>query len=284
MKTAFSLMAVLAVSLSSPAVADLAIGTEWQRMEGGAVRLIRASTAEPDGTYKAGLEFKLEPGWHTYWRYPGEAGIPTEATFSGSTNLADAELLFPAPKRYSDGFSTSLVYKDRVVLPLVLQRESANRTAVVNMTVSFGVCQHICIPAEQQLSLVLPRTGATNPDADAIINSAFASLPTRTTDEAGPFSKVEIVEGEAKPVLAIAAAVSAPKDAVDLFVEGPAGSYNGVPELVEMDETMAHWHLPLTGFPRSQDGLDLTLTLVTPEVSVEHKTHIPLPDEVKKKS
>ncbi|MDD7911293.1 protein-disulfide reductase DsbD family protein [Pseudovibrio exalbescens] len=282
-KLALSLVCLSAAVAATPAFADRAIGTEWFEVEGGAVRLIRASTPEDDGTYKAGLEFQLEPGWHTYWRYPGEAGIPTEANFNGSTNLANAELLFPAPKRYSDGFSTSLIYDGNVILPLKLQRQSDARTTVLNMTVTFGVCQHICIPEQQELSLVLPRHTTEDAEADAIIEAAFAKLPAQANGNA-PVTEIAVVPTDSTPVITFSAPVSTTEStAYDLFVEGPEGSYNSVPKRLESSDHIARWQLPLTGFPKDLQELDLRLTLITPQGAVEQEAALSLPPRAKEK-
>ena len=69
---------------------------------------------------RAGVEIKMQPGWKTYWRYPGDSGVPPRFDFSGSENLKEAKVLFPAPHLFTDETGHSLGYKNSVIFPLVL--------------------------------------------------------------------------------------------------------------------------------------------------------------------
>ena len=57
-------------------------------------------------------------GWKTYWRMPGDAGIPPQFDWSGSQNVKSVEVLWPAPQRFIDSGGETVGYKDRVVFPL----------------------------------------------------------------------------------------------------------------------------------------------------------------------
>lgn len=255
--------------------------SEWVIVQGGAVRLVRASEANADGMYRAGVEFRLEEGWHTYWRYPGEAGIPTEANFGSSVNLRSAELLFPAPETYSDGFSTSLVYKERVLLPLLVERTDETRPTIVNATLNFGICKDICVPGEADLSLMLPVNSLKDDDADKLINDAFASLPIGIGDMPSQFSKLEVTGTGKDRLVTFVAEVPRGEKQPELFVEGPAGSYHGVPKLVSVKKGKATWTIPFIGFPKDQAKMDLRLTLVTKNGAFEETQvlNVPQTDE-----
>ena len=82
------------------------------------MRLIAGSAKPGAKTLRAGVELKLEPGWHTYWRYPGDSGLPPRFDFSGSQNLAAAKVLYPAPHLYTDETGNTLGYKDHVIFPV----------------------------------------------------------------------------------------------------------------------------------------------------------------------
>ena len=68
-----------------------------------AARLIAASSPAKDGTLHAGIEIRLDQGWKTYWRYPGDSGIPPQFDFSASENVKAVTVLWPAPQRFDDG-------------------------------------------------------------------------------------------------------------------------------------------------------------------------------------
>ena len=72
-----------------------------------------------DAHLRAGIEIKMQPGWKTYWRYPGDSGVPPAFDFSGSENLKTATVLYPAPHLFTDETGQSLGYKDAVIFPLV---------------------------------------------------------------------------------------------------------------------------------------------------------------------
>ena len=67
---------------------------------------------------RAGVEIKLQPGWKTYWRYPGDSGVPPVFDFAASDNVKSATVLWPAPVRFADGGGNSIGYKGDVIFPL----------------------------------------------------------------------------------------------------------------------------------------------------------------------
>src|SRR6476661_4306539 len=77
----------------------------WDNDIRSAARLIAGNARDELGArvFRAGVEIKLEPGWKTYWRYPGDSGVPPTFDFSASDNVKEATVLFPAPVRFPDG-------------------------------------------------------------------------------------------------------------------------------------------------------------------------------------
>jgi len=95
----------------------------------------------------AGLEIRMEPGWKTYWRHPGNAGgIPPRLDLSGSQNLKSFEVLYPAPSRLVDETGTTLGYKRAVTFPIRLVPQDPSAPIYVNVAADFGVCETICVP------------------------------------------------------------------------------------------------------------------------------------------
>src|SRR5215470_2211140 len=107
----------LAAILSAPALA--ADESPWSEDIRSAIRLIAGSNTNADAL-RAGIEIKLQPGWKTYWRYPGDSGVPPKFDFSGSENLKNAKVLYPAPHLFTDETGHSLGYKEKVILPVVI--------------------------------------------------------------------------------------------------------------------------------------------------------------------
>ncbi|KZL18763.1 hypothetical protein PsAD2_02278 [Pseudovibrio axinellae] len=266
--------AVLSASVTSALSSNV---SEWVIVQGGAVRLVRASEPNTDGLYRGGIEFRLEKGWHTYWRYPGEAGIATEASFGNSVNIASAEVMFPAPQTYSDGFSTSLIYSDKVVLPFLIKRLDDGRPAILNTNLTFGICKDICIPGTAEVSLVFPANTIRDDVADKLVDKAFSQVPIAQGEMPSLFTKLQVV-GEGKDRnLNISAKVPAKETSPELFVEGPAGSYHGVPELSLVTKGKASWTLPYIGLPEDVSDIELRLTLVTKEGAFEETQNLSVP-------
>src|ERR1700710_278082 len=106
---------VLASSLAVEARAQDA--SPWQRDGHSAVRLLAGSRS--GAVLMGGVAFALQPGWKTYWRTPGDSGVPPRFDFSKSDNIEAVTVLWPAPMQFDDGAGGfSLGYKNQTVLPL----------------------------------------------------------------------------------------------------------------------------------------------------------------------
>lgn len=129
------------------------------------------------GTYMTGLRLSLAPGWKTYWRAPGDAGIPPHFDWSGSQNLTGAEIHWPRPKVFHLGGIRAIGYAREVVLPIELTPGDRTAPLSVRGAVTIGVCEDICVPMTLNLKADLPQQGAGN---DAIRN-ALAQRPKQST-------------------------------------------------------------------------------------------------------
>lgn len=94
----------------------------------------------------AGLEIALNKGWITYWRSPGDGGIPPHITFKNSQNVKNIEVIYPAPKMYIKGGMKTLGYEGNVVLPLKITPEALGKDIILSLEVTIGICKDICMP------------------------------------------------------------------------------------------------------------------------------------------
>src|SRR5580700_2194213 len=128
--------------------------SSWDGEPHGSSRLI-AGAARNTGDKKlarAGIEIRLDPGWKTYWRYPGDSGVPPTLDFAGSENVKSVTVLWPAPERIDDGSGGhSIGYERDVVLPLRVLANDATQPASLHVKVGYAVCGNLCIPAEADL-------------------------------------------------------------------------------------------------------------------------------------
>ena len=177
----------------------------------------------------AGVELELPEGWKTYWRYPGEAGgVAPAFDWSQSTNLESAQVLYPAPKRFTDASGETIGYKGNVTFPVRLKPKDASKPIDLRVAFDYGVCKDICIPAQAELALTVP------PDADAsedLINAmSRVPAPPDARRETDPLVTGVVTEltGD-KPRIVLRAEVPA-GDHVDAFVDAPDGLYVPLPK------------------------------------------------------
>ena len=124
----------------------------------------------------AGFEVALAPGAITYWRDPGDAGVPPTLDFSASDNVASVEPVFPAPKRIkeADG-GEAFGYDSGVVFPLRVKPRDPAKPVTLRLNADFAVCEKVCLPAKARLELELSSARAS-PYAGAI-DAALAAVP-----------------------------------------------------------------------------------------------------------
>lgn len=114
-------------------------------MESERAALIQ-SGQQQDGTYLLGLRITLKPGWMTYWRHPGEAGLAPIIKTEGSQNLKRVQVFYPAPALYvKDGYK-SLGYENEVIFPLALMPENQQEPVLLKLDFTYGICEKICLP------------------------------------------------------------------------------------------------------------------------------------------
>jgi len=263
MKHRAALLALL-MSLFMPAAQ--AAMTDWTEVKGGAVRLIAAGPPE-DGRYLAGLEFLLEPGWHTYWRYPGEAGIPPQLSIDASQNVKALDVLYPVPERYSDGFSESIVYHDGIVLPLQIEPRSADEPVTLSMELFFGVCSDICVPGDAALTLELSPQSESDALAARLIWRDLDNVPG-PAGATGP-KVTGVAHSKADQTLRIEAEIGDVPEP-DLFAAGPVGSFIGLPKPAGLQDGRAVWTLSTKGLATTAEDQTLRLVLSAGGTGIEH--------------
>ncbi|WP_243405125.1 protein-disulfide reductase DsbD domain-containing protein [Pelagivirga sediminicola] len=134
-----------------------------------------------DGTHMAAVELRLAPGWKTYWRAPGDLGIPPRFDWRGSDNLAGVDIRWPTPGLIQQGGDVAIGYHDVLVLPLHVLARDAGAGVTLKGTVDLGVCRDVCMPLTLALNADLPADAAAR---DGRIAAALADRPL-TAAEAG---------------------------------------------------------------------------------------------------
>jgi hypothetical protein len=157
----------------------------WDGELHAAARLIAGAAVQSADArvVRAGIEIRLDPGWKTYWRYPGDSGVPPTLDFAGSENVKSVTALWPAPKRFADGAGGhSIGYLGDVVLPLRIIANDATKPSALHVKLGYAICGTLCVPAEADLDLVL--SGKAGAEEPALV-AAEARVPRRVPLGAG---------------------------------------------------------------------------------------------------
>ena len=269
-KFTIALSAVLV--LAAPARADDASG--WVNDSRSGIRLIAGTNKAGDQKLRAGIEIKLQPGWKTYWRYPGDSGVPPRFDFSGSENLARAKVLYPAPHLFTDETGSSLGYKGSVIFPVQVTARQPDKPVKLRLKLDYAVCEKLCIPAEGRAEFTF---GAGESANDAALAEAEAQVPKPVSAEEVSLT-ARRVSTAAKPLVAIDFAVQSNKP-VNVFVEGPSPEW-ALPIPVPAQGAPAgrrHFGFELDGLPPGVDPkgqFELTFTVVEGDRAIEVKTHL----------
>jgi len=281
------LVAAMAFSLSwasaSPARASgflsfLAPAPETGWVEGHETRARLIASGVVSSQFGAavllGVEIETTPGWKTYWRSPGDGGgMPPEFSWSASSNLAEADVQYPAPRRLKDPYGTSIGYKGGVLFPVVIRPENPLRPMKVALDLIYGVCDEICIPIEMTLELTVPSNLGSTAHA-ARLATALDTVPSAQA------AMIEVVEAKAvlsgaSPKLSVLARFPSQATQRDLFIEGPSGAYVPMtePHTGTVDDGSVRFTVDLRGMGDVQHftGETLRLTFVSDVANAEHQ-------------
>ncbi|WP_044027798.1 protein-disulfide reductase DsbD domain-containing protein [Ruegeria pomeroyi] len=150
-----ALAALLSLPLAAPApAAGLDDLVQIEILDGGLT---------PSGTYLGAIRMTLSEGWKTYWRAPGEAGIPPSFDWRGSRNLGELSITWPAPEVFEQSGLRSIGYTDQMVLPIEITPKDANRPVRLRGEMEFGVCKDICVPGNLDFDHTLDASAPRNP-------------------------------------------------------------------------------------------------------------------------
>src|SRR3954470_22915793 len=204
-----------ALSFACAAVAVRAEdASPWQRDTHSAVRLLAGSRS--GAVLLGGVAIQLQPGWKTYWRTPGDSGVPPRFDFSKSDNVEAVTVLWPAPKKFDDGAGgTALGYKQQVVLPLRIVAKNADKPVTLRAQVSYAVCDKLCIPVEANAELAFASVASTE---DGNLSDALNTVPKPANiGDSNPLT-IRDVKREGKNIVLVDVTAPEAKE-VSLFVE-----------------------------------------------------------------
>jgi DsbC/DsbD-like thiol-disulfide interchange protein len=271
------IFAVGVLSSLLPGAARAADASSWDADSRAGMRLIAGNRAQAgDPSVRAGVELKLAPGWKTYWRYPGDSGVPPRFDFANSQNVKSLEIAWPAPHRFTDDSGASIGYKNGVIFPLRIVPEDPAKPVLLRLKLDYAVCEKLCVPAEGRAELVLDGTLSA---LDPALAKAETMVPKRAKPGDDAPLAVRSVRQETGEHARIIVDVAAPgSDPVELFAEGPTPEWAlPVPEPADGAGAGLHrFAFQLEGLPpgASAAGANLTLTLVSGANAIEVPAHL----------
>jgi DsbC/DsbD-like thiol-disulfide interchange protein len=259
---------------SSPAPAALADdASPWQRDGHSAVRLLAGSRS--GAVLLGGIAFQLQPGWKTYWRTPGDSGVPPRFDFSKSDNVEAVTVMWPAPLKFDDGAGGhSIGYHDQIVLPLRIVAKSADKPVTLRADISYAVCEKLCIPVEARAELGFNSVASTE---DGNLFAALDTVPKPANiGDPNPLTIRDVKRDGTKNVVVDVVAADGRK--VNLYVEGPTPDWAlPIPTPVPHGPPgVTRFSFELDGLPpgAKPEGAALKFTLVGPDKAYEFNTNL----------
>jgi DsbC/DsbD-like thiol-disulfide interchange protein len=215
----------------------------------------------PSGHHMAALDLRLAPQWKTYWRAPGDAGIPPVFDWTGSQNVRAVAFHWPAPDVFHANGLQSIGYHDQLVLPIEVTAIDPARPVYLRARVDIGVCKDICMPATLDLDAELATPGRP----DSAIRTALQAQPI-SARQAG----VSAVSCRIEPIkdgLRLTATLDMPaKSAQEIVVVEP-----GLPDVWVSEAEVSRTGnrltaiadmVPPSGQPFALDRRNVTLTVL----------------------
>lgn len=274
----FTLVAILGLASAGPArgepspePGDAAAATPWVELHAARARLLTSPAKAASGARLAGLEIALDDGWKTYWRMPGDAGVPPDLNWEGSTNVAAVKVLYPAPKRMHEAGGEVIGYKHAVLLPIEVAPQDPAQPVALKLSLELGICREICIPATASLALTVPPPLTASPEGNIAAALARVPRPEAGRHPSDPELKTVTIEGgKTKPRLTIAAHFHGAANA-DVFIEAPEGLYVSLPQKkAQGADGSVRFETELAAdVARDLKGKTLTLTLVSDQGATE---------------
>lgn len=224
-------------------------------------RLITAEDGIPQGatSISAGLELELADGWKTYWRSPGEVGIPPTINWNKSKNISDVEFLWPAPKRFRAFGIENFGYKGAVVFPLRVVLDTPGEPAQLHAKVNLLVCSNVCVPQDFVLTLDLSQSAVI----DEISAKQISIFSNKVPDD-GNKSGLSISTATFSPdftSLTVTARSELGFQNPDIFPEFGVGSAFGAPDIRLGEASKLMWvRLPLLSVSETPPDLNITIT------------------------
>jgi DsbC/DsbD-like thiol-disulfide interchange protein len=256
-----------------PAPVVYADASGWDGDARAAVRIVSGSTKVEQGqpTLRAGVEIRLAPGWKTYWRYPGDSGVPPQFDFVKSENVKSVTVSWPAPERFADADGVIIGYRNNVVFPLKIEPKDEKQPVVLRLALDYAICEKVCIPVQAKAELRIKGGGS----AEAAIAAAEQTVPRALPLGAdAPLAVKAFRRDNGTNPARVLIDIAAPDGStVAVFAEGPTRDWAlPVPDKIDgAPAGLQRFAFALDGLPpgASDKGAAIRLTAVAGKDAIE---------------
>ena len=170
--------AILIILICSFNSSALSLSSEWSQAEVSKVRLISPFTKNNNqNEFIIGLQYKMEPGWKTYWKSPGDGGFAQDIIWEKSKNINSIEIEWPKPKSFEILGLNSIGYEDEVVFPLLVNIKDKSKITNIDISINYLTCKDICIPGNARIFLDIPVGKAKSTKYYHLIEKTKSTLP-----------------------------------------------------------------------------------------------------------
>ncbi len=260
------------------ALPAFALETAWSGADHMRAKILSAvQTIGSFDSFDAALNIRMDEGWHSYWRTPGDSGLPPRFDWSGSENIESVNVLYPVPKRFDEYGLYTFGYAGDAVFPLQVNLKEPGKTAKLALALETMVCKDICIPQNLSVSLDIPAGAGEDSGAVAQIKYAARQIPVAGDTKDLAVSTVVA----SSDYLVISARGVDDVQGADVFVELQDGeNIIGLTAKPEIEITDANQKTAIFKIAKPQDienlsaflqGKDLTITLVSDRDAVEKR-------------
>ncbi len=245
--------ALTMIGAMAPAMAASDMASDWVDEDFASVRLISAQTrTSTSDTLRLGLEFELQPDWKIYWRSAGDAGFPPQLDWTGSENIGDAEILWPAPHRFSIFGLETFGYKNHIILPIDVTAPNPDQPVSVALDVDYLVCSDICIPAVASFNLDIPAN-------DASTGTSSPSFASNHAHQIEKFVSRVPLTGPGLPIAVsdISSSQTADQTILHLGIHGLSSAGVTIDDILVESDLRIGFSAPVAAQAPTNDDLDL---------------------------
>ena len=268
----FTGMTLLCAALVSASALATAADTPAREFSSPYTSLRLMNAGKQSGVWHSGVYITMQKGWKTYWRVPGDGGVPPSFDWSESENVAATTVMMPLPHRFTDENGEGIGYKTEVVFPVDVKPQDPSRPARLDLKIFYAVCNDICVPVQAQVQVNIDASTVSASDQFRL-RVARATVPVEADADRLAITSLKQVDVEGKFALEVSLkGIRSPED-TDIFVEAAGNSYFRKPELVSRSGDTGTWRIAVDSYGDtvSLAGKTVRLTIADGDTGLVHE-------------